>query len=526
VRAFRRWLWPAGAAVGIAAEWVYFGWDDPADWAPDLVTGWTLIACGLAGWARRPESRSGPLLAATGFAWFAANLLGDPALYLHRGPLFHLVLTYPYGRSDSARDRVAVAVAYGAALASPVWSNDVATFGLCAAFVLVAGSGYVHAVGRDRRARRAAFAATAFAGAVIAGSAAARLADPTAELEHATLLVYEAALCALAIALLAGLVLQPWTRTKVADLVVDLGQTGSGTLRDALAEALGDPTLEVGYWLGERYFDGTGRPLVLPATDSTRKVTRVDRDGEAIAVLVHDAAVLDDPGLSDALARAARLAAANAGLQTEVQTQVDELAESRRRLVHAGDEERRRLERRLHETVESRLAGLAGTLEHVQPGETDAEPLRRVQEQLDLALHELRDLAAGLHPGGVERGGLPVALAALAERSPMPVDLHVADVRVDEEVERATWFVCSEALANVVKHANATSATISVQERSGRLLVDVGDNGIGGADLGAGSGLAGLADRVEALGGRLALDSPAGRGTRLSAELPLRVQTS
>jgi signal transduction histidine kinase len=126
----------------------------------------------------------------------------------------------------------------------------------------------------------------------------------------------------------------------------------------------------------------------------------------------------------------------------------------------------------------------------------------------------------------VERGGLPVALAALAERSPMPVDLHVADVRVDEEVERATWFVCSEALANVVKHANASSATISVQERSGRLLVDVGDNGIGGADLGAGSGLAGLADRVEALGGRLALDSPAGRGTRLSAELPLRVQTS
>ena len=93
-------------------------------------------------------------------------------------------------------------------------------------------------------------------------------------------------------------------------------------------------------------------------------------------------------------------------------------------------------------------------------------------------------------------------------------------------MERATWFVCSEALANVVKHANASSATISVQERSGRLLVDVGDNGIGGADLGAGSGLAGLADRVEALGGRLALDSPAGRGTRLSAELPLRVQTS
>ena len=525
MRALRLWLWPAGAAVGIAAEWVYFGWDDPSQWLPDLVTGWTLIACGLAGWARRPESGSGPLLAATGFAWFAANLLGDAALYLHRGPLFHLVLTYPYGRPGSARDRVAVAVAYGAALVPPVWSSDVATFGLCVAFVLAAASGYFQAVGRDRRTRRAALAATVFVGAVIAGSAAARLAVATVELEDATLLIYEAALCTLAIALLAGLVMQPWMRTKVADLVVDLGQTGSGTLRDALAQALGDPTLEVGYWLGERYVDGTGRPLVLPPRNSSRKVTRVDRDGEAIAVLVHDAAVLDDPGLSDALSRAARLAAANAGLQAEVQTQVDELAESRRRLVHAGDEERRRLERRLNETVRSRLVGLAGTLEHAQPGEAGAEPLRRVQEQLDLALHELRDLAAGLHPGGVERGGLPAALAALAERSPVPVDLHVADVRVDEEVERATWFVCSEALANVAKHASASSATISVRDRAGRLLIDIGDDGVGGADLGAGSGLSGLADRVEALGGRLALDSPVGGGTRLSAELPLPVQT-
>ena len=524
MRAFRLWLWPAGAAVGIAAEWVYFGWDDPGEWLPDVVTGWTLIACGLVGWARRPESLSGPLLAATGFAWFAANLLGDQALYLHRGPLIHLVLTYPHGRPGSAQDRVAVAVAYGAALVPAVWSSDVATFGLCTAFVLAAGSGYFRAVGRDRRTRRAALAATAFVGAVIAGSAVARLAVSTVELEDATLLVYEAALCMLAVALLAGLVVQPWMRTKVADLVVDLGQTGSGTLRDTLAEALGDPTLEVGYWLGERYVDGTGRPLVLPPANSSRKITRVDRDDEAIAVLVHDAAVLDDPGLSDALARAARLAAANARLQAEVQIQVDELGESRRRLVHAGDEERRRLERRLHETVQSRLVGLAGSLEHAQPGKAGAEPLRRVQEQLDLALGELRDLAAGLHPGGAEHGGLPAALAALAGRSPVPVDLHVADLRVDEEVERATWFVCSEALANVIKHAGASSATISVRERSGMLLVEVGDNGVGGADLGGGSGLAGLADRVEALGGRLALDSPVGGGTRLSAELPLPVQ--
>jgi signal transduction histidine kinase len=525
VRAFRLWLWPAGAAFGIAAEWVYFGWDDVAGWLPDLATGWTLIACGLVGWARRPESRSGPLLAATGFAWFAANLLGDHALYLHRGPLIHLTLTYPAGRLASRLDRVAVAVGYGAALIPAIWSSDIATFALCALFVLAAGRGQARAVGRERRTRQAAFGATAFVGAVLTGSAAVRLAVPTAELTDATLLVYEAALCMLAVALLVGLVVKPWTRTKVTDLVVDLGETSSGTLRDALAEALGDPTLQVGYWVGQGYVDSAGRPLALPAPESDRKVTRVDRDGDAIAVLVHDTAVLDDPGLSDALAAAARLAAANARLQAEVQAQVDELGESRRRLVHAGDEERRRLERRLHHTVERRLSGLAASLEHAQPAATRAAPLRRVQEQLELALDELRDLAAGLHPGRIEHGGLSAALAELAARSPLPVDLHVADLRVDEEVERATYFVCSEALANIIKHAGASSAAISVGDRAGRLYVEISDDGVGGAVLSEGSGLAGLADRVEALGGTLVLHSPEGGGTRLSAELPLRAQT-
>ena len=234
----------------------------------------------------------------------------------------------------------------------------------------------------------------------------------------------------LAVALLVGLVVQPWTRTKVTDLVVDLGQTGSGTLRDALAEALGDPTLEVGYWLGERYVDGAGRPLVLPDAESNRRVTRVNRDGEAIAVLVHDAAVLDDPGLSDALARAARLAAANARLQAEVQVQVDELGESRRRLVHAGDEERRRLERRLHETVERRLAELAGTLEHAQPGDDG----RRTAPSASRSSSIVRSTSCTIWPPGFIRAesspaALSAALAALAERSPLPVDLRITEVR-------------------------------------------------------------------------------------------------
>ena len=524
MRALRLWLWPAGVAVGIAAEWVYFGWDDWGDWLPDLATGWTLIACGLAGWARRPLSRSGPLLAATGFAWFAANLVGDQALYLYRGPLIHLALSYPSGRLERPLDRSVVAIAYGAALVPAVWSSEIATFALSALFVAVAAHGYLRALGRERRTRLTALGATAFVSAVMAGTAAARLASPTTELADATLLVYEAALCALAVTLLVGLVMEPWARTQVADLVVDLRQAGSGTLRDALAQALGDPTLEIGYWLDRGYVDSEGRPLALPAEGSDRRLTRVDQDGQPIAVLVHDAAVLDDPGLSDALARAARLAAANARLQAEVRARLDELVASRRRLVHAGDEERRRLERRLHETVERRLTALAGRLQDAEREAAAAADLSRVRQQLDRALAELRDLAAGLNPGGIEEGGLPAALAALAARSPVPVDLLITQVSVPEELERAIYFVCSEALANVIKYAGASRAVISIGERAGRLHVQISDDGVGGAALGGGTGLSGLADRIAALGGTFRLDSPSGAGTRLSVELPLRVQ--
>ena len=523
MRALRLWLWPAGAALGLAAEWVYFGWGDSGDWLPDLATGWTLIACGLVAWARRPESRSGPLLAATGFAWFAANFASEQAALPAPRAADPPRPVVSDGRLGRPLDRAAVAIGYGAALVPAVWSSEIATFALSALFVAVAGHGYVRALGRERRMRLAASGhGVPLRRAGGYRRRPARFPDPGGE--DATLLVYEAALCALAVALLAGLVLEPWARTKVTDLVVDLRQASSGTLRDALAQALGDPTLEVGYRLDRGYVDSEGRPLVLPAAGSDRKVTRIDRDGKAIAVLVHDAAVLDDPGLSDALATAARLAAANARLQAEVRVQLDELAESRRRLVHAGDEERRRLERRLRETVERRLTELARRLEHAQRGTADAAHLSRVRQQLDRALDELRDLAAGLHPGDIDEGGLTAALASLAARSPVPVDLRITDVRVPEELETAAYFVCSEALANVIKYANASRAVISIEERAERLHVEITDDGVGGAALGDGSGLSGLADRVEALGGTLELDSPPGGGTRLSVELPLRVQ--
>lgn len=521
MRGLRLWLWPAGAALGIAAEWTYFGWSEPDDWLPDLAVGWSLIACGLVAWSRRPESRSGALMAATGFAWFAANFASEQLLYLHRGPLVHLVLSYPYGRLGGRLERAVVAIAYAAAAIPAVWGSETATFVLSAVIVVAAGRGYLKAVGRERRRRLAALCATGFVAAVLVTTAGLRLAFVSQDADEATLLLYEASLCGLAAALLAALLRDPWARTGITDLVVDLGETRSGTLRDALADAVGDPTLEVGYRVGDGYVDAQGRPLALPSPGSNRRVTPVERDGEAIAVLVHDPAVLDDPGLSDALARAARLAASNARLQADVRAQLAELRASRRRLVHAGDEERRRLERRLHETVQRRLTEVAQELEGAGMNTARARRIRGAEKQLASALDELKDLAVGLNPGGLSHGTLADALASLASRSPVPVDLTVPSMRLPEQIATAAYFVCSEGLANALKYASASRVAMSVSERAGRLFVEVADDGVGGAVIGGGTGLRGLADRVEALGGTIALESPPDVGTRLAAELPL-----
>ncbi len=534
MRRFRLVLWPAGAALGILAEQLYFGWGDARHWIPDLVTGWSLIACGLVGWSRRSESRSGALMAATGFAWFAGNFataglgpldwLAAHALYLYRGPLFHLVLSYPRGRLAGRIERAAVAVGYLAAIVTPAWRNGTTTIVLASLLLGVAGRSYLRAAGRERRERLAALQATAFLGAVLAADALVRLAVSTPEAKDATLLANEAALVALAVSLLAGLLRWPWERAEVTDFVVELGEARSGTLRDALARALGDPTLELGYWLPESgaYVDAAGRPLELPAAGSARAVTRVERDGQAVAVLVHDPAVLDDPGLVEAVAAAARLAASNARLQAEVRAQVSELQESRRRLVRAGDEERRRLEQRLREGAERRLVALEHVLERVSGNasrSTIAE-IERARGQLARTLADLHDLAGGLHPRALTEHGLAAALASLARRSPVPVELAVPAERLPAEVAAAAYFICSEALANVAKYASASRVFVRVTADDHATLVEIVDDGVGGADPAQGSGLRGLADRVEALDGTLRLESPPGAGTRLAAELP------
>jgi signal transduction histidine kinase len=325
--------------------------------------------------------------------------------------------------------------------------------------------------------------------------------------------------------LLAGVLVAPWQQAAVADLVVELGEAKSGTVRGQLSRALGDPSLEIGYWLPDRagFVDAAGRVLSLPDAGSGRSVTVVEGEGQPVAALVHDPAVLADPGLLEAVTAAAQLAAVNARLRAEVQVRVEELAASRRRILAARDEERRRLERRLHEGAEAQLGKLAVTLRRGQglaAGEQTRNQIAHAQEQLGRTLEELRRLAQGLHPRVLAEQGLADALAALAKDVPVPVDLKVASTQLPQRVAVVAYFVCAEALTNIAKHAAAARVTVAITAADGRLRVEITDDGVGGADPRRGSGLRGLADRVETLGGTLQVDSTPGHGTRLTAEIP------
>jgi signal transduction histidine kinase len=534
----RRWgflLWPAGVALGVAAEWVGYGWGDPLHWIPDLAVGWTFIGFGLIAAGRCPDDRTGSLMAATGFAWFLGNFAGVDnrvvawtaahATFIYRGSLVHLVLAYPSGRPSGRLERAAAAGGYAAAVITPAWRNDVTTIALASLLMAVSAHGYVRAVGAARRARLLSLRAAAGLGATLIGGAVARLVmGPSAS--SPALLVYEIALCSIGAGLFVGLVARSWERAEVTDLVVELGEARSGTLRGELSRALADPSLEVGYWVADAgaFVDTEGRALYLPDADPGRSVTIVRRGGEPVAAIVHDPAVLDDPGLLEAVTSAAQLAASNARLQAELQRQIVELAASRRRILEAGYEERRRLEDRLRERAQRRLEGLAGTLRRGSlsaPGDGTRERIARARDQLDRTLEEMRRLALGLHPRVLSERGLSAALMVLAGDLPIPVTIEVPHERMPAPVEAVVYFVCSEALANIAKYASASAVGVSVMREGPQAMVVVQDDGVGGADPARGSGLRGLADRVETLGGTFRVWSAPGRGTRLTAEIPL-----
>ncbi len=508
----RHALWPAGCAFGIAAEWI----GRPPLPGLDAVTGFAMIALGLLAWQGRPRFAFGAVMTAAGSAWFLGTL-ADWAVYLHRAPLAQLMLTYPARRlwPASRLERLGVVVAYAYAVAYPVAGNDEATIVFALGLLALAAERYLMGRGPERRARAGPLAAaSAFAGVLI-GGAALRLAGVTTGRE--LLSTYDIAVLLIAAGLFANLLWGAWTQATVTALVVDLGQSAAGTLRDRLARTLGDPTLAIGYWLDEQdgYVDEAGRPLALPGRDRQRAVRLIEDAGRPLAALIHDPAVLDDPELLAGITAATRLAVANARLQGEVRGRVNQVEASRRRLVEAADEQRRQLERELRQGAEQRLADVAELLANDNP------LLAEANASLNAARAELREFARGIHPAMLTDAGLIAALTELAGRSPVPVNLTAPQQRWPTAVEAAAYFICSEALANIAKYAHATNVRIEITNTQTELRAEVTDNGIGGADPTAGSGLRGLADRAEALGGQLTITSPASQGTRLTAHLPL-----
>jgi signal transduction histidine kinase len=523
-----RKLWPialvAIAAAGAASETATGS--TAAHTTADLATGWTLLACSAWGLAHRPRQARWALLGAAGAAWFAANLALGALAYLHRGPLVHAAVaargegpslaatrTRLGGRSVLAVAAISVGYADALALGAAHGWLDVIVAVLLVALALRADA-------------RLAGALLALAGALAIGASTA-LTDASAGYDDIALYAYEAAICAGALLLASTATRGARATAGITDLVVELGPARrSPRARDALARALGDPTLEIAYWLGDAraWVDLEGNPVALPAEQARRATTMVEHDGERIAALVHDVALLDDPELVGAVRDAAGLILANDRLEAAAVARLVELRGSRRRIVAARDTQRARISGRLHEGPARRLAGVAATVHEAghgkPPTEEQAELLELIDRELVLAQSELDELARGIHPRVLTEQGLAAALATLAERAPFAVAVSAPGERLPAPVEATAYFVCSEALANAAKHADGTRARCEVVVHDGLVRVEVADDGVGGADPAGGSGLRGLADRVETAGGTLTVSSPEGQGTTIRAELP------
>jgi signal transduction histidine kinase len=570
VKLLRLALWPAAfAAGGGSAALILTGGiaDSPSLTATiGLVVGLAWALTGLEEWRRRPARRIGLLMVFFGFAWFASLLVYSSVspLYtvgLFLRPLFiavlgHLLLAFPSGRLEDRASRAIMVAAYvdttvviaasvvffvpdrehATNLAqiepNPALATAIKDVGRGIGVALLLG-GVALLARRWQRGtppwRRAAAPVLWFGAAAAAIGALNLLNDALGRRLGHVELVFFAVLAAVPLAFEVGLLRGRLARGAVAELVVELGQTRApGRLRDALARALHDPSLALAYWIPERerYVDLEGHAMELPHEGASRVATIVEREGHRVAALVHDASLRDDPELVEAVCAAAALALENERLQAELRAHLDELRASRARIVEAADAERRRLERDLHDGAQQRLVSVSIALGLAESKlGSDPEGARRLldetRETLAAALQELRELSQGIHPGILTERGLGHAIQELAYRAPVPIEVAVPlDERLPEPVEAAAYFVVAEALTNVAKYASANAVSVSVGQENGSAIVEVADDGIGGADPAQGSGLRGLADRIEALGGRLAVESPRGQGTRLRAEIP------
>lgn len=556
----------AGAFIGVALLRLANASGEAQPGLHAALAYWTTLpylVAGLLAWRQRPDSRLGVLMVAAGFAGFANFLVwsnndhlytvGVATQFLPPVLFLHVFLAFPSGRLRSGVDRMVVGSAYAAAaltipalvLSQESPRNVVALVEASAAAGVVLGvqllvisasclAGVAVLVHRRRQGGRPLrgslellIDAFSLGLLMIALLLLAGLLGWNSLQEPIRLATF-AVIGVAPIVFLIGVLQAQLGRASVGDLLVDLGvNPGPAELQQAVAGALRDPSVKVAYWLEEfgSYADVDGRQID-PMPTSDRSQTPVVHDDVPVAVLLHDSALDDEPELLAAVAAATSMAIHNAQLQVELRARLEELRGSRIRILHAEQRERRRLERDLHDGAQQRLIAVSLELSQLGDQLADRPALRRrtaaARAGVAASLAELRDLAHGIHPAAVSDHGLMVALESLATPGPVPVRIDgTVDRRLPEAVELAAFFLVSEALVNIAKHAAASSATVRLHHSPQRLVVEVIDDGTGGATSdGRGTGLRGLADRVETLGGRLQVWSPAGGGTRVRAEIP------
>jgi len=507
----------AGAvAFGLITEDVAFGLSNPRRWVPDLLVGVVVTGAGL--FAFRLQRGTGTLLIAAGLVWWLGNLI-PVVLYLHRGLFLHAISTYPGWRTRTPVGSGLLALGYLFAFWLPWASTDLGTalFGFAVSAVGLARLQLGE--GRSRRSRQVALRAAVALLVASIGSVLIRTAVDSSDAIEPSLILYQAGLVAAAVILALGL--RAPSSGSIADLVVEIGEPGTSTVRDALSRLLDDPLLQVGIRQPDgRYLDTHGLPIDIPDEMGPRSATWVGQGSPDDAVIVHDRALRADSELLEAVTSVTRLLSANAQLTAQARQQLAELAAARRRLLTSEDEERRRLSKSLHHrtepnllVVEDRLVSIVASNDGDSPARTAAQS---ALEQLRLARRDLDTITRGLHPWE-SSSDLETALVAMAKQAPVPVAVNVAAVPERQEVASVIYYVCSETVANTVKHASADHIEIELIEQGGALTLTVTDDGRGGADPSKGTGLKGLADRVAGLGGVLVIQSPEGAGTRLTA---------
>jgi signal transduction histidine kinase len=557
-------LWTAVAVASFAALIPVLFDREPPMAVNDVIhslSGTSFAACGLVAWRRRPDSAIGPMLTIAGFGVLVPEILVQIdapvtfTLALLCGELWILVyaaliLSFATGGRLTSRIDVVIVNTFffglvvmqlAVMLFLPdernlllIWPDADAAetltriqFGVLAVAALAAAVVTARRWRTASRPRRRALLPS-LGGSLSAVLYAANLTTLIADSPSTFLMsVLNAALLTVPAALLWGLLRSRLAAAGLPELFRELGTLRGARLEEGLAATLGDPGLVLAYRVpgADDFIDGAGRPVDVPAPGSGRSTAPIERDGRELGLLVYDASLDDDPELVGAVAATAAIALDDARLQAESADRLAELRASRERLVTAGDAERRRLERDLHDGAQQRLVSVALQLRLIERNiRTDPDLAEQLVaaagDELSQSLQELRELARGIHPA-VLNHGLKAALESLASRSPVPATVACADTeRLPEPVELAAYFVACEALANVAKYAQATTASVRVSRRNGVVVVEIADDGVGGADESAGTGLQGLADRVAALDGTLRILSPPGAGTVVTAELP------